>query len=137
MIKSFPKGSKEQLSPHFNVSEFECPCSNCSFTFVDDGLIQGLEILREKLGAAVVIDRGGGYRCDYCQQQLKEKGYPTATGRSQHQDGKAADLRCDERSGADLEIFAAESGFKAVGVAPSWIHVDTRTDKLRRWTYTK
>lgn len=132
----YPKGSKAKIGKHFTAQEFDCPCSGCSYTFVHPLLIARLDKLRDLIGAKVVIDKGGGYRCDYYQQQLREKGYETAKGRSQHQDGKAADIRSDSRSGADLTVFAAEAGFCAIGTAKDWIHVDTRSDGLRRWAYS-
>lgn len=131
----FQKGSNAQVGKYFKASEMDCPCSGCSYTFVHPLLIARLDKLRDLIGAKVVIDKGGGYRCDYYQQQLREKGYETAKGRSQHQDGKAADIRSDSRSGADLTVFAAEAGFCAIGTAKHWIHVDTRPE-MHRWTYS-
>ena len=133
-IKSYPRGSSERVGRYFISSEMDCPCSHCSYTFIDQNLVDGLDRLRDILGDRLIIT--SGYRCDYYQAHLKEKGFETAKGRSQHQDGCAADVRSDSRSGADLTVFAAEAGFNAIGTGKDWIHVDTRREKERRWTYT-
>lgn len=129
----FRRGSDEQVGKWFKAREFDCHCSNCSQTLVHPDLISRLDKLRGILGAKIIIT--SAYRCDYAQKQLRDLGFETAKGRSQHQDGKAADIRSDCRSGADLTIFAAEAGFSAIGTGKDWIHVDTRDDKQRRWTY--
>ena len=133
MVTKYPKNKDTQLSEHFNSSEFNCPCSNCVETWIDADLVQTLEALRKILGAAIVIN--SGYRCQYYQDQLKARGYETATGTSQHTLGCAADIRSDSRSGADLTIFASEAGFLAIGTGKDWIHVDMRRDRRRRWSY--
>jgi uncharacterized protein YcbK (DUF882 family) len=131
---TYPKGSRDKVGKHFVAREFDCACSNCSYTFIDPGLVARLDRLRDLLGARVVIT--SGYRCDWYQANLKERGHETSKGRSTHQDGRAADIRSDERSGSDLAVFAAEAGFTSIGVARSWIHVDMR-DGLRRWGYAR
>jgi zinc D-Ala-D-Ala carboxypeptidase len=132
-MKSFPKGSHEKVGKWFKAFEFDCSCQECSFTFIDETLVSRLDQIRDSVGAPLVIT--SGYRCDHHQNKLKESGHRTAVGRSTHQDGKAADIRCKNISGADLANHAEAVGFKAIGIANSWIHVDTRTGKRRRWTY--
>jgi uncharacterized protein YcbK (DUF882 family) len=134
-VLSFSKGSAEKLSDHFVASEFDCPCGVCSVTFIEPALVEKLELLRAKLGCPIDIDRGGGYRCDFHQRELSERGIETAKGRSQHQDGRAADISTGDHSGMELERAARAVGFRAVGVAKRWIHVDLRDDRDRHWGY--
>lgn len=134
-INSYPKDSNVQLSPHFNVSEFRCPCSQCTTTILDSGLITKLEAMRGALGLPLKIN--SGYRCANYQSELRLRGYETSTGRSTHEDGRAADCMAEPLTGLELEKAARSSGFKAVGVASSWAHVDLRNDKDRRWVYLK
>lgn len=75
-----------------------------------------------------------GYRCKKKQQQLREQGYETAVGVSQHELGNAADLACSPMGMINLKA-AANLEFSALGEAKTFIHVDTRKDKMRRWTY--
>lgn len=132
----YKKGEHAVLSPYFNSSEFDCPCPQCTTTKIDPKLITLLTALREKTGPLRITS---GYRCPHYQTELRLRGYPTANGPSQHEFGGAADIvgAGTEYSGAELEKLAREVGFKAVGVASSWVHVDIRSDKERRWVYTK
>lgn len=131
---TFPKDSQEQVSKYFKAHEFDCPCDNCSQTFIDMHLLEKLDALREVLGFPVKIT--SGYRCDHHQEQLKEMGFETAVGKSQHQEGKAADVKTGHHLGIEIEEAARSIGFKAVGVGKSWAHVDLRDDRERRWTYS-
>lgn len=132
----YQKGSNVQLSDHFNLREFDCPCPQCTTTQVDPQLIVNLEAIRTKAGPLKI---NSGYRCPSHQSELRMAGYPTAVGPSTHSEGRAADITGADLqySGATLEAFAREAGFMAVGVAPNWIHADLRNDKVRRWTYAR
>jgi hypothetical protein len=134
---AFLKGNTDHVSSHFLGKEFDCPCSVCTMTFVHEELLEKLEKLREKLGCSITIDKSGGYRCDYHQRELREKGFETAQGRSQHQDGRAADISTGRHSGLALEHAARAIGFKAVGVGTNWIHVDLRADRNYFWGYRR
>lgn len=127
------KGSSLQVGKYFQAWEFDCPCEKCKFTLISIDLVKGLDQMRKELGTHLVVS--SGYRCDAHQKWLKESGYPTAVGRSQHQDGKAADVCSDGRSGSDLEVVAAMAGFLSIGVGHDYVHVDTRFSKKRRWVY--
>jgi hypothetical protein len=50
--------------------------------------------------------------------------------------GAAADIYTGD-PGKDLEKEARGSGFKAVGVADFWVHLDVRADRDRSWMYVK
>jgi uncharacterized protein YcbK (DUF882 family) len=131
----FPKGSDERVGPHFLAKEFDCPCDNCSHTFIDPRLPELLERFRQILGVPLVLHRGCGYRCEYYEQRLRDAGFETAKKRSTHEDGKAADISTGKHSGRELEAAARKAGFRAVGVGHTFVHVDTRADRDRRWTY--
>jgi uncharacterized protein YcbK (DUF882 family) len=136
-VKSYPKMSQENLSDHFKVPEFSCPCTSCTETIIDSYLIVKLEALRLLLQVPIRIN--SGYRCANYQAELRLRGYETAIGLSQHQLGRAADIMASEGdiSGGVLETLSRQAGFRAVGVGNVWVHVDLRDDKDRRWTYTR
>lgn len=136
-VLKYKKGQNGILSPHFTMSEFDCPCTNCTDTEVDTALIDKLELFRNGVGIPVKIN--SGYRCANYQNDLRLRGYETAIGVSQHELGRAADVMREDAqsSGIELEAIARSCGFKAVGVGHNWIHVDLRDDKERRWEYTK
>lgn len=134
-VNTYQKGSNAILSTHFKSSEFDCKCPQCTETKIDSDLITLLEKIRENTGPLKITS---GYRCSHYQTELRLRGYETAVGVSQHELGRAADVTGEdtEYSGAQLEQLARNAGFKAVGVGRSWVHVDLRNEKERRWTYS-
>jgi uncharacterized protein YcbK (DUF882 family) len=132
---NIPRVSRQQVSKHFFSNEFRCRCLDpkCTETIIDEELLAMLDKLRDEVGKPVVIT--SGYRCFARQTQLLKSGLQTSKKRSQHELGKAVDIMVDGMTGLELEEVAKKVGFKSIGVAPMWIHVDTRSDKDRRWIY--
>jgi zinc D-Ala-D-Ala carboxypeptidase len=120
------------LSQHFMASEFECPChnKNCDEQKISMDLVAKLEAIRQKHGKPITIT--SGYRCETHQKDLAEAGYQTAK-LSQHLLGNAADIT--SRDLYEL-IPLCDEAFEALGIGKTFLHVDTRLDKLRRWTYS-
>lgn len=137
MITHYVKGISEPLTENFSSHEMDCPChgEECTLTLVDSEAVRGLQLLRTYLGQPVRILKGGGFRCGDYQKDLEERGYPTAKKRSMHLFGKAFDIYCPGLSTEKLIEAAEHVGFKAIGVAEGWIHLDARKDKIRRWNY--
>lgn len=133
-VLTFPKGSDEKLSVHFRSREFDCRCvsSACTETLVDQELVRALERMRAELGGAIHIN--SGYRCPGHQAELTASGHQTSKGTSQHEMGKAADVSSPGTGGMRLEACAHSAGFRSVGVAADWVHVDLRPEP-RRWVY--
>lgn len=134
-VLQYKKKEGRKLSDHFISDEFDCPCDKCVLTLIDLSLVSRLEQVRAILSAPIRIN--SGYRCSNYQQELRLRGYETATGISQHELGQAADIMSEPLVGLVLEKAARTAGFKAVGVGGTWVHVDVRSDKDRRWTYTR
>jgi uncharacterized protein YcbK (DUF882 family) len=132
-VLTYPKDSNVQLSTHFNVSEFKCPCDSCKQTLIDKILISQLEAMRTLLGSKLTVT--SGYRCEDYQRELRLKGYETSTGISTHQLGKAADVSDGVTPGHELEDLARRVGFMSVGVGKHFVHLDLRPE-YRRWTYS-
>ena len=133
-MRSYSKGSDEQISQHFRAYEFDCKCLICTKTIIDDDLLDLLDVLRDELGFPIIVT--SGYRCDAYQRQLTDVGYETSSGRSEHQEGRAADIKTGHHSGEELEKAARKVGFKTVGRGSVFIHVDLRADKVRAWKYS-
>lgn len=132
MVKTYKKGVKVQLSPHFASTEFDCPCNNCKETLIDDHLVSRLELARNDLATSVHVN--SAYRCSDYQLVLKHRGYEAAKN-SQHVLGKAADIQTGVHTGPELEEAARKAGFTSVGVGKNWVHVDTR-EGHHAWKYS-
>lgn len=128
----FEKGAPDLLSYHFKAAEFECHCKlkECGTQLIAKELIDKLETIRLAYGKSITVT--SGYRCQAHQDELRAQGFDTAKTRSQHEFGRAADI-----SAANIPsvLKEAEREFKAIGIARTWLHVDLRADKVRRWRY--
>lgn len=131
----YPKQGNLPIASNFNSNEFDCHCQDCKVTIIHPDLIIKLQKMRDEIGTKLSIT--SGYRCPNYQAQLRLRGYETAKGVSQHTKGMAADLTNGVANGAELESYAREASFKAVGVGKNWIHVDLRDDLVRRWFYSR
>jgi len=128
------KGEKHQIAKHFWSHEFDCQCKykDCIYTLVTEQMIDHLIKLREILGPIHITN---AYRCQRHQDDIRASGIKTTIGPSTHQMAMAVDIKTNKHSGTELEKVARENGFKAVGVAKDWIHIDLRNDKKRHWVY--
>lgn len=131
----WPKGERTRLSTHFETWEFECPCKQCDEQRISSFLVNRLKTIRQNMGALIVIT--SGYRCANYQEDLRRRGYETAVGISQHQLGNAVDIKPGRASQMSELLRQCEGHFKAIGVGKTFLHVDMRADKVRRWTYGK
>jgi uncharacterized protein YcbK (DUF882 family) len=107
---------------------------------VSEELIQGLERFRSIAQAKrpttpVAVFITSGFRCKERQEKIRGLKIKTAKATSTHELGGAADITIPGLPGKVLEAMAEEAGFEAVGVSQTFIHVDTRKGKRRRWTY--
>lgn len=132
MVYKWNKGENRQLSAHFWTHEFVCPCvyKACVEQRVSCELISKLEQVRYEYGYPLTVL--SGWRCAAHQSDLASQGYETAKGLSQHELGQAADIQ--GQYAVTLKQVATRY-FKAIGIAKTWLHVDTRGDKIRRWGY--
>ena len=105
-----------QLTPHFRLSEFKCPC--CGGYFLEDlrRLAARLEVARIEAGPMVIVS---GHRCP--KHNLAVHGVPN----SQHLTGLAADILVTG-DGHRFQLLKAlvDSGFKRIGIGKDIIHAD-------------
>lgn len=133
-IIKYDKRDRKSLSLHFSSNEFNCPCSDCKETLVSDTLVERLEKMRVDLGVQLHVT--SGYRCKGYQEQLRLRGYETATGISQHELGNAADISNGVLRGDELAEAAEKAGFTCIGVGKTWCHLDVRPGP-KRWSYKR
>ena len=123
---SCQKDGSTLLSPSFRVREFACKDGSDPL-FVDSGLVQVLQSIRDHFGVPVVIT--SGYRT---AAHNKAVGGALC---SQHCYGRAADIRV---AGVPVETVAAYAetllpGTGGIGCYPAkgFVHVDVRKAKSR------
>jgi uncharacterized protein YcbK (DUF882 family) len=129
------KGENYQLNKFFNTKDFSCQCKNtdCIDQKLDKDLLAKLTDLRVLINEPITIT--SGFRCKKHQAEVEKSGVSTVVAKfSQHELGKAVDLKPTRMPIKDL-VSLAEKTFKAIGIASTWIHVDLRDEKERRWYY--
>jgi uncharacterized protein YcbK (DUF882 family) len=112
---------------HFKIEEFDC--SETGENDMDDEFLHKLDDLRELLGFPFVVT--SGFRSvKHSKEIVKE-----APG--WHTRGKAADIRVSSGMARFRLVQAAiEHGFTGIGVAKTFIHLDTRDTPSVMWTYS-
>jgi uncharacterized protein YcbK (DUF882 family) len=133
MEHTWKKGELKQLTKNFTTKEFECKCklASCVNQKISKELVDKIQKAREEFGSSLIIT--SGYRCLEHNTAIGSR--PT----SQHVLGRGADLTCKDN---DKLFEILEKYFLAIGDArisignrSNFIHVDTRSDKKRRWLY--
>lgn len=130
------KGENVKLGKYFSSFEFSCTCNykSCVDQVASKDLIKKLDQVREKLGSPIIIT--SGFRCDRKQADLRKAGHQTATGKSSHEEGIAADIAAIKSK--DLLKIVKET-FDNIGTASTFLHVDVRPLKAdgtkRLWKY--
>lgn len=112
---------------YFSIEEFDC--KETGENEMNPEFLQRLDKLRELCGFAFIIN--SGYRSE---KHSAEASKPNGGGT--HTQGIAADIRVSngiER--LTIVSKAIELGFTGIGVAKSFVHVDTRTSTPVMWTY--
>ena len=124
---SYKYAAEKRLSPHFRVREFHSKHDPSDVVKVDTRLLYLLENIRNHTGKPVHIN--SGYRSPEYNATLKN-----ASPRSQHCNGKAADIWVDgvtPKQIADIaECYLGSSG--GIGIYKTFTHVDVRTS-CARW----
>ena len=115
---------------YFNYSEFDSPDVQGSGQLMDKSLLEMLDEVRDKFDKPMYIT--SGYRTE--KHNTKVGGTPN----SSHLRGLAVDIACS--SSVDryhLINCLLDVGFKRIGIANSFIHVDIDKEKAKEviWTY--
>ena len=120
---------------YFEISEFDSPDEVGSGKYMDSEFLRMLDEARELAGIPFRIT--SGYRTPShnayvggVQAGLKSKG-------SSHLFGYAADIACNNSSDREIILAAViKAGFRRVGIANSFIHIDNDPDKNAAvWLY--
>ncbi len=107
---------------HFKISEFKCPC--CGEVNMDMNFLLMLDAARENAGIPFKIT--SGFRC---KKHNKEVG---GKSDSAHLTGHAADIFTHSSSDRFKIVKALLGvGFRRIGIAHNFIHVDN--DSSKHW----
>lgn len=113
----------------FTESEFVQAVPSCSLSDMSDELLERLDTARAYLGAPIFIN--SAYRSkEYELQHGRE-------GTSSHVLGLAVDIRCNT-SEYRLQLVKSlfRAGFRRIGIARSFVHVDIDKNKPHSlWLY--
>lgn len=99
---------------YFKESEFACKC--CGVSKMQDSTTQMADAAREKAGIPFYIN--SGYRCEAHNRAVGGK------QDSAHTKGYAFDVRINEDTKATILGALKTVGFKRIGIASNFIHVD-------------
>jgi uncharacterized protein YcbK (DUF882 family) len=123
---------ERQVTPDFHLDEFKCSC--CGKVEMETELIRKLQKARDY--AKIPFYISSGYRCESHNKAVGGK------SDSSHLKGLAADISINytNRNAQRFVILDAllfGAGFRRVGVAERFIHVDIDTDKPQDvcWLY--
>ncbi len=111
---------------HFNLSEFDC--SETGENNMDEHFLILLDTLRDRAGFPFIIN--SGFRSVTHSVEAVKK----APGK--HTEGIASDIEVSGgRQRYKLVKAAMRLGFTGIGVAKTFVHVDTREDTPMIWSY--
>ena len=113
------------ISPHFNLSEFACPC--CNRVMLHPKLLVKLIELRKILERPIHIT--SGYRCTKYNNQIG------GILNSYHCIGLAADIKVKDINLIELLGYAEDVDFNGIGFyeKKNFLHLDVRPTKRTRW----
>ena len=119
---------------HFKKSEFKCKCG-CGIQNVDDRFLARLDFAREDADISFVINSG----CRCPEHNAAVGGVPSSSHvATESQACTAADIKCDDSSSRHRIILSLlNAGFTRIGVAKTFVHVDSDPSKSPNviWTY--
>ena len=119
---------------YFKYHEFDSPLQQGSGQLMDKEFLYMLNQARHIADTPFEIT--SGFRIEADIERLEKQGYKVSKN-SSHLKGLAADIACE--SGSErLKIVSAliQAGFKRIGIAKTFIHCDTDSDKPNSiWTY--
>jgi len=113
------------ISPHFNLSEFACPC--CNRVMLHPKLLVKLIGLRKILERPVYIT--SGYRCPRYNQKIG------GVVNSYNRIGLAADIKVKDINLIELLEICENIDFNGIGFyeKKNFLHLDVRPSRRARW----
>jgi hypothetical protein len=122
-VNTYTRGQKQQLTEHFNISEFHCKGAKCGCTETlhDPALSAYLQQIREHFDKPLYIT--SGFRCEKHNQAVG------GVVGSLHAKGMAADIVIQGVKPLEIAQYAEQIGVKGIGLYDQFVHIDTRENK--------
>jgi zinc D-Ala-D-Ala carboxypeptidase len=142
-LKSISPEEWAKRWPNFPPSEFRCKgleCQDKFFVHVSSDFLDRLQAARNDYGKPMVVDSGG--RCSLYNLDLRKRGYKSVDGSAhtmtEDQPCEAADIICRHSSVRDEMGRALLEYFDRMGIANTFLHVDSDTEKPQDviWVYS-
>lgn len=111
---------EKNLSTNFKAREFACKDGSDTI-LIDQKLVALLQDIRNHFGKPVIIN--SAYRNAAYNKKIG------GAEKSQHVQGKAADIRINGVSPTEIAKYAETIGVQGIGLYDGFVHVDTRTTK--------
>ena len=106
------------MAKYFSPKEFKNCKPSCAIGQMDPAFLARLDLVRERAGIPLVLN--SAYRSP---EYEKSKG---RSGTSSHCYGKAVDIRCNTSANRYKIVKAAiQCGFTRIGIAKTYVHLDT------------
>ena len=122
------RGAMGNLTKNFDREEFMCKCGHCDGGRMDDKFMSKLQALRDLYGKPMMIT--SGFRC-----ATHNKSIGGVTD-SKHMKGIAVDIAMSSAEARyTLIALAIQFGFTGIGIDHGFIHLDTRVEGRRLWSY--
>lgn len=119
----YKKSVAIRLEKNFKSTELDCKGNGCcSYTLVDQKLVDYLQNIRNHFGKAVIIN--SGFRCPRHNRSVG------GAVSSRHLTGMAADIRVKDVKPKEVAMYAESLGIKGIGLYETFVHIDTRINKF-------
>lgn len=113
---------------HFKISEFACKC--CGKTEMKESTLEMIDLARDTANIPFYIS--SGYRCEFHNRSVG------GVNDSAHTKGYAVDIKYSGEDSRKIIIDSVKkAGFKRIGIANNFIHVDNDPTKPQNvsWKY--
>ena len=121
-----------QIVPNFHVDELKCRCG-CDAAWISMAFLIKLQELREAVGEPLHVSS-----CCRCLEHNSNVGGVAQSFHlsTEKRDCRAIDIHCKTAVlRAKLVYYAQELGFNGIGIARTFIHLDTRSGERKIWSY--
>lgn len=120
--------TNNKISAHFKLKEIKCRCG-CGFYIINKELLEKIELARLLACTPFIIN-------SWCRCKAYNDSLPNSVVDSAHLKGMAVDIAIADSNKSIILKSLCKAGFKRIGIAKKFIHVDIDADKPQvKWQY--